>query len=274
VEKADLIGLFLFQEVELLAVTDFLLLGAGLGAAYYLLRPQKPKETSQELLDITDVTEDGIIELPGFKFRSVIEVVPINMALRSFEEQAAIWVGFRNMLNSLTVASTFLIQTQYMNIRDYVDNIKSCSKGLPSEFTPYADELSNWLSSKIEGKSLRNRKYYVILKTDASGISEESIRIDSEIVDTIAKSVSGAGKAKMPPEEIRKQAYDQLQEARNLIVGGFTGMGIVAHPLFKKETLEMLYQTFNRDSASFFPQSFDEPPVLYPKSFVNPFDFF
>ena len=87
-------------------------------------------------------------------------------------------------------------------------------KGLPSEFTPYADELSNWLSSKIEGKSLRNRKYYVILKTDASSLSEESIRIDSEIVDTIAKSVSGAGKAKMPPEEIRKQAYDQLQEAK------------------------------------------------------------
>jgi hypothetical protein len=43
-------------------------------------------------------------------------------------------------------------------------------------------------------------------------------------------------------------------------------MGIVVHSLFKKETLEMLYQTFNRDSASFFPQSFDEPPVLYPKS--------
>ena len=79
-----------------MAVTDFLLLGAGLGAAYYLLRPQKTKETSQELLDITDVTEDGIIELPGFKFRSVIEVVPINMALRSFDEQGAIWVGFRN----------------------------------------------------------------------------------------------------------------------------------------------------------------------------------
>ena len=39
----------------------------------------------------------------------------------------------------------------------------------------------------------------------------------------------------MPPDEIRKQAYDQLQEARNLIIGGFTGMGIVAHSLFKKE---------------------------------------
>ena len=100
-----------------MAVTDFLLLGAGIGAAYYLLRPQKTKETSQELLDITDVTEDGIIELPGFKFRTVIEVVPINMALRSFDEQAAIWIGFRNLLNSLSVACTFLVQTQYLNVR-------------------------------------------------------------------------------------------------------------------------------------------------------------
>jgi len=70
----------------------------------------------------------------------------------------------------------------------------------------------------------------------------------------------------MSPDEIRKQAYDQLNEARNLIIGSFSGMGIVAHPLFKKEVLEMLYQTFNRDSASFITQSFEDPPVLYPKS--------
>jgi hypothetical protein len=249
-----------------MALTDFLLLGAGIGTAYYLLRPRKTKETSQDLLDITDVTEAGVIELPGFKFRSLIEVSPINMALRSFEEQAAVWVGFRNILNSLSIACTFLIQTRYLNIGNYIEGIKANSKNLPGEFSPYADELSAWLNSKIEGKSLRDRKYYVVFKTDSSAISEESVRIDSEIIDTIAKSVSEAGKSKMPPDEIRKQAYDQLNEARNLIIGGFTGMGIIARPLFKKETLDMLYQTFNRDSASFFPQSFDDPPILYPKS--------
>ena len=249
-----------------MAVIDYLLLGAGIGAAYYLLRPQKVKETSQELLNIEDVTEDGIIELPDYKFRAVVEVIPINMALRSFDEQAAIWIGFRNILNSLSVACTFLVQTQYLNIRDYTDLIKANAKSLPEEYGPYADELVSWLNSKIEGKTLRNRRYYVILKTDVAGLSEEGIRIDSEIADTIAKSLSSAGKTKMSPEEIRKQAYDQLSEARNLIIGGFTGMGIIAHPLSKKEVLEMLYQTFNRDSASFITQSFEDPPVLYPKS--------
>lgn len=246
--------------------TDLLILGAGIGAAVFLLRPQKSKETSQELLDIVDVTDDGVIELPGFKFRAVIEVAPINMALQSFEEQAAIWAGFRNILNSLTVACTFLVQTRYLNITSYIEQIKSYSRTLPEEFTFYADNLSTMLMSKIEGKSLRDRKYYVVLKTDASGISEENIRIDSEIVDTIAKSTSEISKAKMSPDEIRSQAYDQLNEARNLIIGGFTGIGMLAEPLSKNEVLEMLYQTFNRDSASFFPQSFDDPPVLYPKS--------
>lgn len=249
-----------------MAVIDYLLLGAGIGAAYYLLRPQKTKETSQELLDITDVTEDGIIELPGFKFRTVIEVVPINMALRSFDEQAAIWIGFRNLLNSLSVACTFLVQTQYLNVRDYTEMIKANAKNLPGEYGPYADELVSWLNSKVEGKTLRNRRYYVILKTDVAGLTEENIRVDNEIVDTVVKSLSSTGKTNMSPDEIRKQAYDQLNEARNLIIGSFSGMGIVAHPLFKKEVLEMLYQTFNRDSASFITQSFEDPPVLYPKS--------
>ena len=51
-EKADLIGLFLFRKVELLAVTDFLLLGAGLGTAYYLLGPQKPKKHLRNCLTL------------------------------------------------------------------------------------------------------------------------------------------------------------------------------------------------------------------------------
>lgn len=249
-----------------MAFADLLLLGAGAGLVYYLLKPQKQKETTQELLKFTDISDDGIIELPGFKFRACVEVVPVNMALRSFEEQAAIWAGFRNLLNSLTVACTFLIQTRYLNIRDYIENLKARSKDLPGSFLPYAEELASWLNAKVEGKSLRDRRYFVILKTDAGALEEEGIRVENELFDAALKSISKVGKAKLPPAEIRRQARDQLNEARNYVLSAFSGMDIAAFPLDRKGVLEMLYQTFNRDSASFFPQSFDEPPVLFPAS--------
>lgn len=78
----------------------------------------------------------------------------------------------------------------------------------------------------------------MILKTDVAGLTEENIRVDNEIVDTVVKSLSSTGKTNMSPDEIRKQAYDQLNEARNLIIGSFSGMGVVAHPLFKKKSLK------------------------------------
>jgi hypothetical protein len=196
----------------------------------------------------------------------VIEVIPVNMALRSFEEQAAIWAGFRSMLNSFIVPCTFLIQTRFLNISNYIELIKYQSASLPGTLASYADDLSSWLNKKIEGKTIRDRRYFIILKTDASLVTEEGIRVESEIFDIALKAVSNMGKIKLSSKEVETQARDQLQEAKSIVLGSLSGVDIAAFPLDKKGVLDMLYQTFNRDSAVFMEQSFNEVPVLYPTS--------
>ncbi len=242
------------------------MLVAGAGLVYYLLRPRKKRETTQELLNFKSISDDGVIELPGDRYRAVIEVVPVNMGLRSFEEQAAIWAGFRNMLNSFVIPCTFLIQARYLNIGNYIEYIRAQSSGLPGMFSSYAEELSSWLNAKIEGKTLRDRRYFIILKTDAGMIVEDGIRIESEIFDAALKAVSNAGKTKTSSKEVRIQAYDQLSEAKSMILGSLSGMDIAAFLLDKRDVLDMLYQTFNRDSAAFQEQEFGDIPVLFPVS--------
>ncbi|HBT19957.1 MAG TPA: hypothetical protein DEA47_01080 [Peptococcaceae bacterium] len=248
-----------------MSISDIALLAAGIGAAYYFLRPQEKKTTTQEILDIVSVSEDGIIELSNFNFRLVIEVTPVNMALRSFEEQSAIWAGFRNMLNSLSLPCTFLIQTRHLNVRDYVEKIKNISRNLPGSFHEYAEDLSLWLTSRAEEKTIRDRRHYLILKTNMNMLNEEGIRIESEIFDTVLKALSDVKKTKIPPSEIRSLARDQLNEAKSYILGSLSGMGIAARALNRKDVLDMLYQTFNRDSGPFMTQDFEEP-VLFPSS--------
>lgn len=248
-----------------MALTDLFLLGGGIGLIYYLLRPQKKKETTQELLNITRIDDDGMIELPGNKYRAVIEVIPVNTDLRSFEENAAIWAGFRSMLNSFVIPHTFLIQTRYLNINNYIEHIKSHAPVIHGTFSAYAEDLASWLNSKIEGKTYRDRRYFVILKTDAM-VAEDGIRIENEVFDTALKAVSNMGKIKLSSEDVETHARDQLHEAKNIILGSLASIDIGAFPLDKKGVLDMLYQTFNRDSASFMEQSFDDLPVLFPVS--------
>jgi hypothetical protein len=255
-----------FRNQEMLMLTNIILLAAAAGIIYYLLRPRKKRETTQELINFKDVSDDGMIELPGNKYRVVLEVIPVNMALRSFEEQAAIWAGFRSMLNSFIVPCTFLIQTRFLNISNYIELIKQQSANLPGTLASYADDLSSWLNKKIEGKTIRDRRYFIILKTDASLVTEEGIRVESEMFDIALKAISNMGKIKLSSKEVETQAKDQLQEAKNIVLGSLSGVDIAVFPLDKKGVLDMLYQTFNRDSAVFMEQSFDKTPVMYPTS--------
>lgn len=261
----------MLTEVLFMAVLKLLLITAGLIVGLVLLfKPPAKKETTQELLNYKEISEDGIIELEDSKFKLVIEVTPINMFLRSFEEQAAIWAGFREAVNSLTLPCTFLIQTRYVNIKEYLESLKQTARGLAGELKSYADDLTKHLNSLTEGKSLRDKRCFLILHADRKTVANTSIRVENELVDTLVKSFSTLKNVKGTmtgsSEDIRLYAHKQLEEARDLIISALSGIGITAEPLGKKQVLEMLYQTFNRETASFIQQDFDEPPLVLPVS--------
>ncbi|MCL6478324.1 MAG: hypothetical protein K6T65_07885 [Peptococcaceae bacterium] len=235
-----------------MAVTDYLLLAAGAGAVYYLLRPQKKAETTQELLDYVDISQEGIIELTGNKYRLVIEVEPINMALRSLQEQAAIWLSFKNLINSLNLPTTFLIQTRYLNLKDYLDWLRSLNQGKPENIKKLAEEHIDHMQKKTEGKHLRDRRYFIILKIDAASAGIESgLKIENPVLDTLVKSISKTGNARMSTDEMRQNAQTELFESASIIRGNLDAMGIRSAVLGRKAVLELLYQTFNRDMAPF-----------------------
>ena len=235
-----------------MALLDFLLLGAGAGAAYYLLKPPKKIDSVQELLDFKEITPSGIIELPGNKYRLVIEVEPINMNLRSIQEQAAIWLGFRNMVNALTIPVTFLIQTRYLNLKNYFDELQRFNANRPEKIKNLAMEHIKHLQQKTEGKHLRDRRYFIILKVDSASQGVESgIQIENQLINTVIKAIPNPNRQNISPEVAKKAATDDLFETASIIMSSLEAVEIMSMILDKKAVLEMLYQTFNRDLAPF-----------------------
>lgn len=231
---------------------DWLLYLLAAGAVFLLLRPSKKKETAQDLLDLKEIYPDGLIELPDGKFRLVVEIEPVNLALRSFQEQTAVWAGLRSIVNSLNVPCTFLVQARHLNLRDYLDDYRRHAEGRPSHIKSYALSLADWLAKEAEGKHLRDRRFYAVLKMDAASAGVEGgIQTDSPVVNEAAKLLSNIGKSKLPADELRRLARDSLFEAAAVIVGSLGGLEIGARILDRREVLEMLYATLNRDLAPF-----------------------
>lgn len=232
-----------------MALTDILMLAAGAGGVYYLFRPQKKAETAQDLFDYKEITPEGVIELPGDKFRLVLEVEPINMALRSVAEQATIWLGFKNLVNALTFPTSFLLQTRYLNLKDYLEWLRSINQNSTDIIKKLVEDHIEYLQKETEGKYLRDRRYFIVLKIDAASAGVESgVQIDNPILDTVVKSIP-KWKPKLASPENGKNAVDDLVEAASIIRSSLEAIGIHSAMLNKKAVLELLYQTFNRDMA-------------------------
>jgi len=223
---------------------------------FLFITNKKPKkmDASQELFDFVDISSDGLVKLPGQKFRKVIEVYPINMATKSGREQANIWNTFRTMINSLTLPVTFLIQSTYFDNADYSETVK---KQLQETENPALKEYGNSYIKHIydlsENRSLQSKKYYIIPKIDVSSNTVDSgVDIDENTVAIAVNAIlrSTSKTAKLTNDEAERLARSELDNTV-AVMGAYLGqMGIRFKVLNKQEVADMAYTTYNRDLAN------------------------
>lgn len=230
----------------------FLVVIASLYLLFFGFGKKKKIVNSQDLLDYTEIYTDGFIELPGLRFRAVIEVEPINETLKSFRERQSLWLGFRNLIRSVNIPYTFKVETRFLDLREYIDDIKKSSDQKAALLKNYGYELSQWLENKSEKKQNRDRRCYIILKIDSvvKGI-ESGVRSGNPLVNKIILSLSGVQKSGTPESELRKMAIDELRVIGGVVISTLEGMDIISKQLNKQEVLDMVYSTFNRDLAPY-----------------------
>lgn len=233
-------------------MVDIVLLVVAIGGVVFLLWPRKTSNRTQDLMSFKEIYPNGLIELPDYKFRLVLEVEPVNISLRSVQEQASVWLALRAMVNSLNIPCTVLVQTRYLNLKDYLDYYRRSAAEYSPHISGYANRLCDWLIAESEGKHQRDRRLYIILKIDANSQGIESgIQTDNPIANTALKTLGSISQAKLPAKELRRLAEDELFEAASVVRSSLESIEVSSHILDRHGVLEMLYQTFNRDMAPY-----------------------
>ena len=233
---------------------------AALAGVLYILygkrktKGEKTPTTTHDLIRYKDISADGIVELPNHQYRLVIEVESVNMVLKSHAEQSALWLGFRDLVNALTIPATFLIQSRHLDLKDYISELQNISDKAPTpELCQYGKVHCNDLSDKTE-KNVRDRKHYIILKIDALAVSsiDSGIRIENEalnaLVQDLLRSRAKQGNT-MSQGEIKALARQELENVAGVIQGCLAGMEIPNIRLNREGVMDLIYSSLNRDLA-------------------------
>jgi hypothetical protein len=213
----------------------------------YLLNKGKHDkfEKTQDLLRFKNIDDDGLIELPEGVFRAMIEIDPVNMYLKSPNEQKIVWTQFRDMLNALHLPVTVTIQSRHKDIKAYVADLRESSKEMPTEqMQAYGYSLASYLESEILEKRVKDHRYYVALEIDPNTRQTE-LSIPNE---TLAKVASSLQK-KMSYQEAKDLARQELHDNIGIIAHAFKAMGLEVYGMDKRAVLDAAYSALNRDLA-------------------------
>lgn len=153
----------------------------------FALQKSKSKTSARGQIAIKEV-RDGILVLPGYEYRAVLEVSSLNFELRSEEEQDAIIDTYESFLNSVGSSLQILIRTREIDMDKYLEDL---TERLDGETKPiYREQLKNYdefIRSLITTNKILTRHFYIIVPYSTHGktdfeLAQEQINLKLDIV--------------------------------------------------------------------------------------------
>ena len=182
------------------------------------------KVSSRSQIRIKEV-KDGVLVLPGNKYRMILEVSSINFELKSEDEQDVLIESYQHFLNSLPCKAQILVRIREIDIDSYIETFMKENEAEKDKI--YKSQIKNYASfikKLVSGNKIMSRKFYLIIPfTPQEGKNDFSI-------------VQG-----------------QLKLSADIISKGLEKLGMKTRPLGNIEILEMFYSVYNPTKVKLQP---------------------
>lgn len=125
------------------------------------LKNQEVQVNSQALKDIIDIQriKDNKIETKK-RSLAILEVTPMNLLIRTEEEQEGIIKGFQKFLNSLDFSVQIHISSDLISLKQHLKYLEKKS----GDKTELFDSYCKFIKQTISDNNIKNRKFYVIIE--------------------------------------------------------------------------------------------------------------
>lgn len=197
---------------------------------------------TQEHLDVEKIT-NGLVVLRDGTVSLIIRTTAVNFDLLSEHEQDAKILAFGQLLNSLTHSFQIMIRTRKINIREYLNYIRSfqnkqLTDGLRRQMAIYTKFVQNL----IVKNEILDKKFYIVIPYKAIVVTK---------TDPM-KQMFGKEEKITNVDRIVEQAKSYLYPKRDHVMKQLIRIGLQAHQLTTKELIEMYFEIYNPNvSASY-----------------------
>ncbi len=202
-----------------------------------------PKFSTQKYISVAEIKENTMVMKDG-SLRAVVAVSSTNFSLKSEDEQNALVAAYQGLLNSLDFPIQILIHSRILDIDGYLGKLKGLASGQTNELLRIQmNEYIEYIAKLVEFANIMSKNFYVVVPFSAEA--------------SIKPSLGGRLKRLLNPvAQIASSAQDfqfakvKLDERVNHIMAELGSIGLRSLTLTTEELIELLYQSYNLDSAS------------------------
>lgn len=178
------------------------------------------KHSSRRQVDIKEV-RDGVLILPGHKYRCILEASSVNFELKSADEQDVLIDNFKNFLNSLAYPVQILVRVREIDIDDYLNNLKEKSKSEKERvYIKQIKDYSRFVKKLVSGNKILSRRFFIVIPYEPTNEKSEFNLIK-----------------------------EQIKLNKDIVVKGLERLGMKAKVLDSIEALELFYSFYNPAQA-------------------------
>lgn len=206
------------------------------------LAGNKPTASTQGFLDISEIKQGAVVLKDG-SLRAVVVVSATNFSLKSNDEQNAIIGSYQQFLNSLDFPVQILMQSRRLDINGYLEKMRGIMQNQTNELLRMqTQEYIEYVGKLVEFASIMNKTFYVVVPY--------SIEVaKSSTIGRFGLMFNPAGAIKMKKEDFerhREELYRRVEQ----VVGELNSMGLRSLVLNTEELVELLYNSYNLNTAS------------------------
>ncbi|MFH0833898.1 MAG: TraC family protein [Patescibacteria group bacterium] len=200
-----------------------------------------PLGSTQLYLRIAEIHNDVVV-LKNGGVRAVLEVEPVNVNLKSEDEQTALAVGYQNFLNALEFPIQIVMRSKKLDISNYLANLKEAGKKQTNEILKnQIAEYSEYVRRLVEFADIMEKKFYVVVPYDP--LSAISVSVIQNFWNFIHPADSTAAF-----EKRQKQFLDlnkKLEQNIEQVEGGLENCGLRSRRLGTAELIQLFYGIYN-----------------------------
>lgn len=230
----------------------FLLLVVGVYVWLSKGKIKGPPKTVQELLEAGEVFPDGLVKV-GNDYRIVLEVEPANMDTASLQEKKAIWMNFLNLVNTMGIPYTLLMQSQLFEMKDYTSEYgkRVANPDLTPELRESGQQVKVYLEQTTEESKIRDFRGYLILHYNPVAAAVSSgVETGVGVLDRVlGQALPNKDHAKLSDQEKADLARQMLLDAAEYVYGFCEQAGMRVQLLSRAGVWNMEYQLLQREVA-------------------------